>query len=119
MASSRAERTPTLAELMGAYDWKEVMKYATGWSFADIERVLLQFEGEADERDWLLLCKLKSGGYGYVSAGCDYTGWGCQEGGEGGVVETLDAAKARFLKLVSSHDTRKADIEAAVAEVRA
>lgn len=93
----------TLAELMAAYDWTEVMKYATGWSFADVDRVLFEHEGEPDEDHWLLLASLRSGGYGFVAAWCDYTGWGCQEGGEGGVVETLKAACDRLLGVVPSY----------------
>lgn len=104
---------------MGSYDWKEVMKYATGFDMAAIDRVLFTMDGDNDGPDWLLLCSLKTGGYGFVAAGCDYTGWGCQEGGEGGVVETLDAAKERLLKLVPDYyPERRAEVALALQNVK-
>lgn len=47
----------------------------------DVEEVYAKQDGEADERDWMVLGKLKDGRYFFLSAGCDYTGWDCQSGG--------------------------------------
>lgn len=86
---------PTLEELMGAYDWAAVMKYAS-FRFDQIERVIEAHEGDNDGPDWLLLVELKGGGYGAVTAGCDYTGWGCQESGGTGQFETEQQARLWF-----------------------
>lgn len=43
---------------------------------ADVERVLASAVGENDGPDWLALVVLHGGEFAYVSAGCDYTGWG-------------------------------------------
>lgn len=64
----------SIDELIKDFDWLEVMKYAK-FKVDDIEEILKSEEGCQDEMDWLLLVKLKSGAYGYVEAGCDYTGW--------------------------------------------
>lgn len=103
------ERKPTLEELMGAYDWKEAMKYAQ-FRFDQIERVLLAREGEGDGPDWLLLVELKGGGYGALRAGCDYTGWGCQEGGSSGVFESVALAKAWFIKEAYRDDEKDGSV---------
>lgn len=93
------ERAPevTLETLMGAYDWKEAMKYAQ-FRFDQIERVVFAKDGEPDEQDWRLLVELKGGGFGTLTAGCDYTGWGCQEGGSSGIFETEEQARRWFEK---------------------
>lgn len=88
-------KLPTLPELMGAYDWQEAMKYAQ-FTFQQIKRVILATEGERDDSDWALVVELEGGGYGALTAWCDYTGWGCQEGGNSGVFETEEAAR-RFV----------------------
>lgn len=82
----------SIAEVMASFDWKEVMKYAQ-FKFDNIERVILAIDGEGDGPDWLLLVELKGGGFGAVRAGCDYTGWGCQEGGDSGKFETEAQAR--------------------------
>lgn len=47
----------------------------------DIETVIGYDDGENDGAEWIGFFKLKDGRFAFVSAGCDYTGWGCQEGG--------------------------------------
>lgn len=95
---------PTLEELMGSFDWKEAMKYAQGWDFGSIERVIFQRDGDNDGPSWCLLVELRSGGYGILSASCDYTGWGCQEGGESAILESLETAKDRLADLGEPYD---------------
>ncbi len=88
------EKLGDLGILMGAHDWKEAMKYAK-FTFSDIEKILVAIEGENDEAHWKLIVKLKSGKIGWLDAWCDYSGWGCQEGGKSGIVDDYD--KARLL----------------------
>jgi hypothetical protein len=83
---------PTLKTLMDAYDWQEAMKYSK-FRFDQIEKVILAIEGENDSYDWLLLVELKGGGFGALRAGCDYTGWDCQAGGDSGIFETLEQTR--------------------------
>ncbi len=85
------------------YDWEEVFKYAnggndngdgsgpqlcvgtvvtTGASFdapfdrEDVVEIKHMEEGENDGADWIIVVRLADGRWGYVEAGCDYTGWG-------------------------------------------
>src|ERR1700733_13742175 len=44
----------------------------------DIESLLACVEGENDGYSWHWIVKLKDGAYGYLTGGCDYTGWDCQ-----------------------------------------
>lgn len=44
----------------------------------EIDRVLLEITGEADEAQWHWILALKDGRFAYVTGGCDYTGWDCQ-----------------------------------------
>lgn len=71
------------------YDFKECMKYAP-FGIDDISEIIACSAGEADGADWHYICKLKDGKYGHVTGGCDYTGWGCQESGDG-FIGTLEA----------------------------
>lgn len=57
-------------------DWGEVFKYAEGFTIDDVAEVLGSVDGEGDHGDWTAVLKLKDGRFGYVTAGCDYTGWG-------------------------------------------
>lgn len=61
-------------------DWNEVIKY--GPDVENIEEVIRYYEGNRDEDNWLLVLKMKDGRWCHVYAWCDYTGWGCQEGGD-------------------------------------
>ncbi len=58
------------------YDTGEVFKYAESWGEEDVDVVLWEQEGYNDGDEWAALCLLKDGRYGWVEAGCDYTGWG-------------------------------------------
>ncbi len=60
----------------GEWDVGEVFKYAEGWSLPDVDRVLWNREGENDGDEWAALALLSDGRWGFVQAGCDYTGWG-------------------------------------------
>ena len=70
------------------YDWNEAMRYAP-FSMDDIVDVIAASEGMNEIEDWVAVVKLKEG-FGYVEAGCDYTGWDCRAGGTGGSHDDLD-----------------------------
>ena len=65
-------------------DFKECMKYAP-FALNDVKEIVACIPGEADGPYWHYLCRLSGDKYGYVTAGCDYSGWGCQEDGEGAI----------------------------------
>lgn len=85
-----------LEALMKAYDWQSAMVYAK-FKFEDIARILLAKEGEGDGPDWELLVELRSGDFGALWAWCDYSGWGCQEGGGSGIFKDEQGA-TKFLE---------------------
>jgi hypothetical protein len=67
----------TLSDMKGKdYDWAYVFNYASGFGVNDVEEVIASRNGESDGRDWCAVFHLKDGRYAYLSAGCDYTGWG-------------------------------------------
>lgn len=80
-----------LYERMDDYDFKECMKYAP-FKLEEVLGILACFPGEADGDSWEYIVQLKNGKYGYVTGSCDYTGWGCKEGGDGKNAETVDEA---------------------------
>jgi len=41
----------------------------------EISSMLARVQGENDEYNWHWVVSLRDGRLGYVSAGCDYTGW--------------------------------------------
>jgi hypothetical protein len=62
----------------------------TPFTREDVAEIFGLREGERDERNWELVGRLHDGRYFRLSAGCDYTGWGCQEWGEATVSATLE-----------------------------
>lgn len=82
------------------YDWKEAFEYAktirtaTGCSkdpFAmhDVAEVIAADPGENDGPSWMMAGRLSDGRFFFLDAGCDYTGWDCQAGGDAQVADTL------------------------------
>lgn len=51
-------------------------------SIDDIEEWIHYRPGANDSHSWLMVFRLKDGRYAYVTAWCDYTGWGCQDGAD-------------------------------------
>lgn len=47
-----------------------------GPGLALIAGVAALVPGEADEANWHWILKLKDGRWAYMTAGCDYSGWG-------------------------------------------
>ncbi len=54
----------------------------------DVAKIISIEEGENDGADWLGLFEMNDGNYLALRAGCDYTGWGCREGGSSDVAAT-------------------------------
>lgn len=82
------------------YDWQEAFAFAgdirtatncsnAGFAMADVKEVLSADEGENDGPSWMMAGVLNDGRYFFLDAGCDYTGWDCQAGGDAQVADTL------------------------------
>lgn len=75
-------------ERLNDHDLQECAKYGNGFDFGDIEKSLACLFGENEGPSWHYVVKLKNGKYAYLTGWCDYTGWGCQEGGESKLAST-------------------------------
>lgn len=76
--------------VLNDYDWEQVFKYCTsptyergcaevdtsGFTRDDVTKVHALVAGDNDGPDWVAVMELSDGRFAYVSAGCDYTGWG-------------------------------------------
>lgn len=77
-------------ERLVGYDWESVFNYGgptaekvgspmervPGFEMDDVVGVLAADDGMNDESNWLAVVLLKDGRWGFIYAGCDYTGWG-------------------------------------------
>lgn len=93
-----------MLEILNDYDWDEVFKYATpAWvpeskasgvaapfTRDDVAEVIGKDEGENDGAEWIMAGRLNDERWFFIAAGCDYTGWGCQEGGHSVVADTRE-----------------------------
>lgn len=77
----------TLEEL-NDYDWREALNFAP-FNAEDIAEILHFSEGYNDGDSWVGVFRLKNGQFGYVDAWCDYTGWDCRSGGDGGIADSF------------------------------
>lgn len=104
-----------LPEAIRGYDWREAFAYAretnrcegarcsdAGFTREDVEHVIATSDGENDGPNWVGVFKLRDGRYAALSAGCDYTGWDCQAGGQAWVSNTLP----RLIQLGLGDDER-------------
>jgi hypothetical protein len=71
-------------------DWCEAFGYAP-FAITDVAEVVAAADGEHDADNWVGIFRLKDGRFGYVTAGCDFTGWDCQANGHGDTRPTLEA----------------------------
>ena len=84
----------SLAEMRESYDWREAMSVAVErpsegyfgsvecFGLEDVAEVIASSEGENDGASWVAVFRLKDGRFAFLAAWCDYTGWGCQDGGD-------------------------------------
>jgi len=118
---SEEETTKTLKSHLNALHdvtyghWKDALECAArrvGWALPirkgrddpkplrepqyDIREVLHEVQGDNDGPSWVAVVKLNTYRqpveYATLHAWCDYTGWGCQDGGETMFAETLEQA---------------------------
>jgi hypothetical protein len=92
-------------ELKNDADWQEVFKYADAtdcrtrkqgkkYQLDEVSEVIATVEGENDGAEWCGLFRMSDGRFLVIRAGCDYTGWGCQESGSSDVADDLETAMA-------------------------
>ena len=91
-----------MPESIRTIDWCEAFGYAP-FLITDVAEVLYHVNGDNDGDNWTGIVLLKNGSYGYVTAGCDYTGWDCQAGGHGSTRETV----AEVIGELCTDDDRK------------
>jgi hypothetical protein len=72
----------TTHDLENSYDWQEAFKYANGFNIGEVAEIRNAIEGENDGDEWIIWGRLNNGRWFYLHAGCDYTGWDCQAGGD-------------------------------------
>lgn len=84
--------------LFGPYsDWTDAWfcavrdtKKSEQFDQKDIIEIMAKAEGSNDGDNWVAVFKLTGDRFGYLSSGCDYTGWGCQDWGTMGFRTTLN-----------------------------
>lgn len=65
------------------YDWQAGVEHAPEeYALNHVAEVIRAEPGENDGASWLCVCRMDDGRFVVMSAGCDYTGWDCQAGGE-------------------------------------
>lgn len=69
-----------------------------GFQLEDVAYVLATITGENDGPSWHWIISMKDHTYAYVTGGCDYTGWGCQDWGDVSLFPTLREALAAVEK---------------------
>ena len=100
---------------LDTYDWEEAFKYTSPRDMSafgchnllfareDVLEIYGIIEGENDGDPWRLYGKLNDGRYFYLEAGCDYTGWGCQESG----CSSVSSTKAGIIKNGLTDEARR------------
>lgn len=63
-------------ESLWGEDFPHVFNYAKEFSRNDVKEVLHQNPGFRDYNEWVVVLLLKNGKFAYLTAWCDYTGWG-------------------------------------------
>ena len=104
---------------LNTYDWEEAFKFSDGqnldflgdnnqknhipFKISDIKKIISVSEGYNDGDNWIIFVKLKNGYYGFLSAGCDYTGWDCQASG----FSYVSKSKKKIIRYGMGEDDRK------------
>ena len=89
--STQWRKDTTLAEMVKDHDWQEALAVALAevrevlgvgvvsdapFAWSNVVELVASSAGENDGENWLALLYLADGRYAYLSAWCDYTGWG-------------------------------------------
>lgn len=91
-----------MIERLNDYDWQEAFSYASPsavppgasgpstdpFDREDVAEIAWIEDGENDGPDWLIGGTLRDGRWFFLAAGCDYTGWDCQAGGNAYVADS-------------------------------
>lgn len=86
------------------YDWQCAVECSGVLRWGDIATVERHRDGQNDGDPWLAMGTLKGGRWFFLSAWCDYTGWGCQDGGHCEVSHSRD----ELIRLCMGDDERAA-----------
>lgn len=100
-----------MRNLLDDYDWAEVFAFASGgkggcnsgvpmvcagsqcadtpFDRSDVGQILHLRTGENDGNTWIVVGQLDDSRWFLIEAGCDYTGWDCQAGGQAWVSDSL------------------------------
>ncbi len=83
-------------------DWEQVFAYAhqpsdvrkhqlttLSYTRESVKEILAMSDGEGDEDQWIGLFEMLDGRFLVVRAGCDSTGWDCQQWGSAEVADDL------------------------------
>lgn len=80
-----------------------------GFRLRDVAYVLAEIQGENDGPSWHWIIAMKDHTYAYVTGWCDYTGWGCQDGGDAIIfptlIEALNAVDEEYRVILKSQLT--------------
>lgn len=85
----------TIDELKEDYDWKNAFERSR-CNIDEVETIIASHDGQNDEEHWEGIFKMKDGKFIFLSAWCDYTGWGCQDGGSFIKKDTLEEVINKF-----------------------
>jgi len=66
----------TLESMSASFDWKYAFENYSKFPMESVSRIVASVDGENDESNWSAVFQLNDGRFGYLDAGCDYTGWG-------------------------------------------
>ena len=83
------DRRDLILDKLREYNWQEAMEYCD-WKKSHVARIMASVEGENDGENWLMVVELDDGSYGFLSAGCDFTGWDCRAEGMCHIEQTLE-----------------------------
>src|SRR4051812_39343480 len=91
----------------GFYDWEEAIVVAcrdmragvfgyrgstAPFTIGDVDKIVCKVDGENDTASWVGVFRLNDGRFAAVHAWCDYTGWGCSDGGSVDFANTAEEA---------------------------
>ncbi|MEK5166186.1 hypothetical protein NYE69_28175 [Paenibacillus sp. FSL R5-0527] len=93
-----------MLERLNNYNWREAFEaagapevvqfaksvFTAPFNREDVAEIIAISDGKNDGPNWIGVFRLKDGRFGTVDAGCDYTGWDCQQWGSAEVAGSLE-----------------------------